>query len=167
MTCNPNASYTFSSKVTNRTYNIINLTHDPLSCCSSNIVYLISCSRCGVQYVGETSERLNLRMNNHRTALRAGKNTLLTEHFTGEGGCCITHCTVQPIEQILPYGTDGIKFTEKELKRHRVDREAFWIKELRTLTPYGLNDRLDGHNWRYRWRDDIAGKCFNTLVVKR
>jgi len=27
-----------------------------------------------------------------------------------------------------------------------------------------LNDRLDSKNWRYRWRDDIAGKCFSTIT---
>ena len=44
-----------------------------------------------------------------------------------------------------------------------IKREVFWIKELWTLTPYGLNDRLDHKNWRYRSRDDIAGLCFNSL----
>jgi len=82
----------------------------------------------------------------------------LTEHFTGEEGCCITHCAVQPIEKIEDIGT------KEELKKKRLERESFWIKELRTLTPYGLNDRLDSKNWRYRWRDDIAGTCFNKII---
>lgn len=156
MTCNYDAGNIFSSTLTRRKYHVINHDH-PLSCDSSNIIYLISCSRCGIQYVGETSQKLNLRMNNHRAAIRGQKNTLLTEHFRGDNDCHIDHCIVQPIEKIDDMGS------KQDLKKKRLEREAFWIKELRTLTPYGLNDRLDSKNWRYRWRSDIAGKCFNLL----
>jgi hypothetical protein len=155
MTCNDKATCRFSSTVTNRCYNIINPTPIPLTCSSSNIVYLITCSRCGIQYVGETKQAFHLRMNNHRCATNNEKDLLVCEHFNGNGGCDISHMTVQPIEQILGEG--------KEMKAKRLERECFWIKELRTLYPYGLNDRLDNRNWRFRWRDDIAGKCFNKL----
>jgi hypothetical protein len=158
MTCNHDAKPIFSSTLTHRKYSIINHYPDPLTCSSSNIIYLVSCSRCGIQYVGETAQQLNLRMNNHRTAIRGKKNTILTDHFRGDGGCCITHCIVQPIEKLDDIGS------ERDQKKRRLEREAFWIQELRTLTPYGLNDRLDSKNWRYRWRADIAGKCFNTLT---
>ena len=30
------------------------------------LLYLISCTRCGVQYVGETGQKLRNRINNHR-----------------------------------------------------------------------------------------------------
>ena len=46
----------FNSTVTNRHYKIINLTPTPLTCSSNNIIYLISCKRCGIQYVGETRD---------------------------------------------------------------------------------------------------------------
>ena len=159
LTCNHDAKPNFRSNVTNKSYNIINHTSDFLTCSSSNIIYLITCSRCGVQYVGETSQRLNLRMNNHRTAINGKKDTILYEHFRQEDGCHITHCIVQPIEKIDDSGS------KQDQKKKRLEREAFWIKKLRTLTPYGLNDRLDGKNWRYRWRDDIAGKCFDKIPV--
>ena len=55
MTCNSEARPDFSSTVTKRSYRIINHDPIPLTCSSSNIIYLISCSRCGVQYVGETT----------------------------------------------------------------------------------------------------------------
>ena len=100
-------------------------------------------------------------MNNHRAAIKANKNTLLAEHFRDDGGCCISHCIIQPIEQIDDTGT------KEDQKKRRLQREAFWIKELRTLTPYGLNDRLDSKNWRYRWKADVAGICFNKLTYNR
>jgi len=158
MTCNNDAKPIFASTLTRKNYTIINHTPNPLTCSSENIIYLITCSRCSIQYVGETKQKLSIRMNNHRTAIRGQKNTILTEHFREEGGCCINHCIVQPIEKIDDSGTN------KDQKRRRLEREAFWIKELRTLTPYGLNDRLDSKNWRYRWRTDIAGICFNKVT---
>ena len=66
-------------------------------------------------------------MNNHRTAIRGKKNTILHEHFRGEGKCDISQCVVQPIEQIDIIGSSEIQ------KKKRLEREAFWIKELRTL----------------------------------
>ena len=80
-------------------------------------------------------------MNNHISALRNEKDLLLYEHFCGKSGCNIENFKVQPIERIL-----GDKDVVKSI---RLEREAFWIKELRTLTPYGLNDRLESFNWRF------------------
>ena len=34
-----------------------------------NVIYLISCRKCGVQYVGETSQALRNRFNNHGNRL--------------------------------------------------------------------------------------------------
>ena len=93
-------------------------------------------------------------MNGHRHCIRKKKKLLLYEHFNNNG-CNMSHCVVQPIEQIV--GNDD------KAKSLRLKREAYWIKELRTLTPYGLNDRLDFRNWRLRSRDDIVGLSFNNL----
>ena len=161
MTCDDNTKNVFVSTITNRRYHVINHTSEPLKCSSSNIIYLITCNRCGIQYVGETSQRLNRRMNNHRTSIRNKKNLLLYEHFNYPDGCNLSHLKIQPIEQI-------VEKKNGDAKTDRLKREAFWIKELRTLTPYGLNDRLDTRNWRFRSRrDDVAGRCFNRLTNVR
>ena len=36
------------------------------NCRTQNVVYLMSCGKCGKQYVGETKGPLNIRMNGHR-----------------------------------------------------------------------------------------------------
>ena len=36
-------------------------------CKTSNIIYLIQCRKCKMQYVGETENPLHLRMNEHRS----------------------------------------------------------------------------------------------------
>ena len=79
---------------------------------------------------------------------------MLYEHF--RGSCKLEHFSIQPIEKI----SDDNK---SEKTKRRKEREEFWIRELRTLTPYGLNDRLGSKNWRFRSRDDIAGLNFNKL----
>lgn len=150
----------FESTITRKAYKVINPFLNPLTCSSTNVIYLVTCSRCGIQYVGETSNGLNKRMNGHRYTIRNKKMTLLAEHFSGnDEGCNITHFKVQPIERVSD--------DQKNVKTSRLKRESFWIKELRTLTPYGLNDRLDSYNWRFRTRNDIAGKVFNHLEIKR
>ena len=45
---------------------------------------------------------------------------------------------IQPIEQITPSPGE----TEQDVTIRRLDRERFWMLELGTMYPYGLNDRL-------------------------
>ena len=44
----------FKSKVTNVQYNVKNHTGEVLTCHCQNVIYLLTCLGCGVQYVGET-----------------------------------------------------------------------------------------------------------------
>ena len=37
------------------------------NCKSENVIYLITCTQCGKQYVGDTKRSLNERMNGHRS----------------------------------------------------------------------------------------------------
>ena len=57
----------FSSHVTGTSYTV----NHRLDCNSRNVVYLISCKVCGVQYVGSTTTKFRLRFNNHKSRLRA------------------------------------------------------------------------------------------------
>ena len=43
-----------------------------MNCGTKNVIYLISCRKCAVQYVGETSQTLRCRFNNHRSRLKHG-----------------------------------------------------------------------------------------------
>ena len=43
------------------------------SCKTSNIVYLIECRRCGLQYVGESEQALHKRLNGHRFDITRGR----------------------------------------------------------------------------------------------
>ena len=55
----------------------------PITCKSSKLVYLISCSKCDMQYVGKTTVSLAKRLSDHRSHLSAGTGPpLLQHHFT-------------------------------------------------------------------------------------
>ena len=122
-----------------------NSTH--INCKSKNIVYLLICKKCNIQYVGETGQSFNIRNNSHRSStINTQRHTgcpIIHEHFT-EGQCKGQEYWCHIIEKIPDTGT------EKQQKDKRKTREGFWIRELRTIYPYGLNSRLDNmdHNRR-------------------
>ena len=51
---------TFTSNVTKRSYEVVSSSAS-MTCTSENVVYLITCNKCGIQYVGETSQKLRNR----------------------------------------------------------------------------------------------------------
>ena len=109
----------FKSKTTGRQYNI----GAEITCKTRNLVYLISCKRCGLQYIGETEKTLHIRMNSHCSDIRTRKTEKpVAVHF------CQSDHSVKDLE------VRGITSTQ-----WRRERESFWIFTLRTLAPDGMN----------------------------
>jgi len=111
----------FVSTVTNIQYEIINV----MDCNTTNVIYLITCTKCRKQYIGETKRKLKDRFHNHRSDIKLKKHTAIAIHFNN-----ILHSysniTVTPIEiEIDPVV--------------RKIRENYWIKEIQTRYPLGLN----------------------------
>ena len=130
-----NTGSTFKSSLTGREYLVICNSH--LSCDSKH-VYLISCRKCGFQYVGETSQLLRCRINQHRSSIRkSSPSTLVAKHFPSPGHT-VDDIRVMPIEHIEPHPNE----IQRSIDGCRCTREEFWIRELGTLDPYGLNDKL-------------------------
>ena len=99
---------------------------------------LISCKKCGVQYVGETSQTLRCRFNNHRNRLKQLCGLYLYHHFSSDGHT-LDDISIMPIEEVVSEPDDGITLGCK-----RLQREEFWYRELCTIYPYGLNDNVKG-----------------------
>ena len=76
------------------------------------------------------------------------------------GACSLEHLSVQHIEIISGNGRE-----ERPTKQRKL-REAF-LKELRTVYPYGLNDRCNGQDWFNRNDDDITSTIFNKTKIVR
>lgn len=94
---------------------------------SKNCVYVIFCTMCHVQYVGETKNSLSTRMVQHRYNIRNKKemDTLLVKHFLEHG--------------LLSMRIAGLQrnITWSDLERKK--RERQWIFLLGTMKPFGLN----------------------------
>lgn len=101
-----------------------------LMCTSKYIIYLL---KCGVQNIGHTIQRLQQRMNKHRTNIRKGfmqhgvsRHIFLHHH---DDSCPYT---VTPIDQFLSLASNRFE----KLK----PKEMYWIFKLQTLQPKGLNE---------------------------
>ena len=55
-----------TSSVTKNSYQILSNSH----CNSANLIYVITCNKCNKQYTGQTSNKLRLRFNNHKAAIK-------------------------------------------------------------------------------------------------
>lgn len=93
-----------------------------------NCVYLIFCTVCNLQYVGETKNDLRTRMCQHRYNVKNKKetHTIVVQHFIKHDGAL----RVMGL-QYNPFWTNNT--------RKQVERE--WIEKLNSKYPWGLNER--------------------------
>ena len=94
-----------------------------LFCDDPNTVYIVSCSSCSKQYVGQTSRPLRRRIAEHLSDIVASRNTPVGLHFTT---CGLQNFFFFAIERVPD-------------QARRLQREASWIERLHTLQPHGIN----------------------------
>jgi hypothetical protein len=58
-------SSSYTSKVTGKQYKIFCI----VNCKNANIIYILECSVCGLQYIGESKQPFHKRMKGHRSGL--------------------------------------------------------------------------------------------------
>ena len=110
------------------------------NCYSNNVIYVVTCKLCDMQYVGETERPVRNRFLEHRRAtINHDETNAVAKHFmTHHQNTTITRSyvpiSISPIEQINNQGT------REENKLKRLDREYFWIDTLGTEIPYGMNE---------------------------
>ena len=169
----------FASTQTHRTYPILNHEDKPIDCNSVNLIYLMTCSTCHLQYVGETCTPLKDRWAKHRSGMRGSPYhqdcPKMLDHFS-KGLCKGSHFSLQIIEKLKGDGRveDKEEKEEKDDKKkktkrapmdtgvgvERRKRETFWIRTLRTAYPYGLNDRIGDEYKRVDRDTEAIGKHF-------
>ena len=105
-----------------------------VTCKSSNLVYGLTCKRCGIQYVGQTKNRLMDRFQGH--FYNIGHNRLMSEigrHFNTNGHKGLEDVEIHILDFIHAH-PEG-----KKSKHLRDLIEYNWIQRLHTNTPTGLN----------------------------
>ena len=117
-------SQSFSGHASGTSYKTIG----HITCNTTNVIYLISCRLCGVQYVGETKNTLKKRIYGHRSTVNTKKLDTPVGHHFNLPNHSISDMTLQGIES-LAHRKDSV----------RLSREKVWMKRLRTVEPHGLN----------------------------
>ena len=116
-----------------------------LDCNCTNVIYLITCRKCQLQYVGETAQLLRDRIRHHSSCINHAErdNTcrILSEHFS-KGLCKNATFTVNIIEKLQGNGRDEHDVIDSAITAIRRKKETSWMLKLRTVFPYGMNDRI-------------------------
>ena len=155
------ASDSFRSNITNCEFKTINHTEEPLSCHSQNIIYLLTCLFCGVQYVGETAYPFHKRNNQHRTEMN--------EHFEfhRDTSCGCYSFSYQIIEKLPGTGYDENGNLDEKCTKIRKDKEDMWIKKMRTIFPYGLCEKARGKENDSSIIHEAVGRAYKGFTIPR
>ena len=105
-----------------------------LNCNSENVVYLVQCKTCKIQYVGSASTKFRLRFNNYKSCFRKCSSGQSAPQASFHSHFC----------QNDHNGMGDWAFTlidqAQNLKSLRI-REIFWQEKLQTFMPLGLNEK--------------------------
>lgn len=104
-----------------------NIPHS-LTCQSPNVIYVISCTKCSLLYIGQTQNSLRTRHNAHISDIRLYEDTPIARHFNSAQHS-LSHYRITPIQ----------KATGTNCKAKLLELEYDWISKLGTLSPLGLN----------------------------
>ena len=128
-------SNSFTSINTGRTFMIFHQSN----CKSKNVIYLHECTRCRTQYVGKSELPFHYRINLYRSRIKTIHNDKLLpveKHFKEYNHNFDKDATFTIIERIK------MEITENVTKLLET-REDNWIIRLQTLSPFGLNNKLN------------------------
>ena len=97
-------------------------------CQSHHVVYVMTCKHCQKQYVGETMNRVNLRIGNHKSCIKTKRDNPVANHFNEIHDTTTPDFTVKIVSR-------------EENKNKRLRLEEAWISILDTFQPEGLNNK--------------------------
>ena len=94
---------------------------------------------CKIQYVGKLETPFRIRLNNHRKDIKNPNAIKACKHLNNWNNVFHKHRKFILIEQL-----NNIKNTSTEVLKQRLkDRKNYWIKRIKTVTPFGLNHELN------------------------
>ena len=94
---------------------------------TKTVIYVTNCNKCGLQYVGQSSNTFQERFRGHLTDIKQGNHSKpVSRHFTSTD-----HTTDDVIVIIVAQSTDNVNV--------RLRTEESWISKLNTKYISGLN----------------------------
>lgn len=100
-----------------------------------NLVYLITCNTCLKQYVGETKRTIRVRLKEHLADIKHSRDSPMANHFNARDHAHFTMGVT--VIDLIKGETDNPSTTS-----WRRSRESYWIHQLRSLKPLGINDHV-------------------------
>ena len=139
------------------------LTTNFADCNSSNLIYLLRCNKCSLQYVGETGRKLKKRLAEHISAIRKGKGScpFLIKHFSQGNPCYGEGFSVNVLENLEGLGQTERNLVDPKKVDERKTKEKAWMLRLRSVYPYGMNHDF-GNNLNKG--DTVIGRFFTSLT---
>jgi hypothetical protein len=102
-----------------------------VTCNSNNIIYCITCNLCQKQYVGQTMNKLLVRINAHYSTIRTKKEQPVADYFRSHDIFEDVPITLHVLQLIRSDAS-----TSKSMR----DRwERIWMSRLNSFVPNGLN----------------------------
>ena len=78
-----------------------------IDCSSPNVIYLMTCNRCSLLFVGETVQELNKKLNCHGTGfeqpVKYGFSRIFVDHFH-KAFCCNASYSVEILKKLEENG---------------------------------------------------------------
>ena len=106
------------------------------TCASSSVVYCITCTKCNILYIGETSRQINNRFGEHLRNVR--NRTHLVEQHENDPDSNISHHFNLPNHSTDDMSILGLLYASTEsTKRKTLEKRIIFA--LGTLYPSGLN----------------------------
>ena len=104
------------------------------TCRDDNLIYMVECNECGMQYVGETKRRLGDRMAEHfKDIVNQNTKSALARHMKNR------HDFNNGVANVSIMVLEFIMETSDQEDAIRFQKETEWIARLGTLEPYGIN----------------------------
>ena len=136
LSCQQVLKTTFTSTQTGETFTFFH----QVFCHSNYVIYLLECIMRKTQYVGKSETSFNIKLNNHRRDIRKPNAVEACKHFNNNNEHIFSKngkfTIIGQLRNINTTSTETLKLRLKE-------RETFWIKKIKTLTPYSLNQELN------------------------
>lgn len=121
----------FTHSKTGKTYKV----KGRITCLSTFVVYLLTCP-CGILYVGKTKRQLKTRIFEHKCSIRKNdEKSSVARHFQSAGHDA-SMLKFMGLEMVHRSPRGGNR------ENHLLQREAWYIFNLNTCIPNGMNEEL-------------------------
>ena len=110
------------------------------NCDSKNVIYLASCNKFRMQYVGSTATQFKVRFRNHKSSTVTNKKTCEVMVSYNNSPHALSDFSFRYIDQV--FATNSTEILDKLL----ITKEAYWSAQLFSLVPFGLNKRQEFHS---------------------